>query len=156
MLQVTFPPPPPPPPPPPCPSDSRDTCISSDSGVQKMVNLSVLWSCKISTHLYCLPWLPPPPPPPPPLSTILHLQGLWCRHPAHSTTCVRTKHTRSLHIYLILFWGGKEGRVAPPKIGHLHVNEGLVRITTELVDDRIQDVLNPGMLDGVVGCKQSR
>ena len=38
---------------------------------------------------------------------------------------------------------------------HFHIAEGLVRITTELVHDRIQDVLNPGMLDGVVGYKKS-
>ena len=38
---------------------------------------------------------------------------------------------------------------------HLHVDKGLVWVTTKLVNDRIQDVLHPGMLDGVVGCKQN-
>ena len=45
---------------------------------------------------------------------------------------------------------------APPKVGHLHIDKGLVRVTTKLVNDRIQDVLYPGMLDGVVGCKQNK
>ena len=39
------------------------------------------------------------------------------------------------------------------KKSHLHVYEGLAGVAAKLANDRIQDVLHPGMLDGVVGCK---